>query len=93
MIQFTKTIAKEVGKDGITANCVCPGIVRSPLHEATHASRSDLEEFYARRGSSVPLGRVGEPKDIAGAIRFYLSDDAAWITGDTCIIDGGRLLV
>jgi len=93
LIQLTKTIAKEVGKEGITVNCICPGIVRSPLHEANHSSRSELEEFYARRGSTFPLGRVGEPKDIAGTIRFFLSDDAAWITGDTCVIDGGRLLL
>ncbi len=93
LIQFTKTLAKEVGKDGITVNCVCPGIVRSPLHEGYHQSQSELEEFYARRGSAFPMGRVGEPSDIGGAIRFFLSSDASWVTGDTFIIDGGRLLL
>jgi len=93
LIQFTKTIAKEVGKDGITVNCVCPGIVRSPLHDAYHQSQSELEEFYARRGATFPLGRVGEPSDIAGTIRFFLGEDAKWITGDICVIDGGRLLL
>lgn len=93
LIQFTRTIAKELGKDGITVNCICPGIVRSPLHEEYHQSTSELEEFYARRGSTFPLGRVGEPRDIAGTVRFLLSDDAAWITGDVLIQDGGRLLL
>jgi NAD(P)-dependent dehydrogenase (short-subunit alcohol dehydrogenase family) len=93
VIHMTKTMAKELGKDNITVNCVCPGIVRSPLHEAYHTSQSELEEFYARRGSAFPLGRVGEPRDVAGAIKFLMSPDAAWVTGDTLIVDGGRLLL
>lgn len=93
MVHLTKTLAKELGKDNITINCVCPGIVRSPLHEAYHRSESELEEFYAKRGAAFPLGRVGEPRDVAGAIRFFLSDDAAWVTGDTFVVDGGRLLL
>lgn len=93
LIHLTRTLAKELGKDSITINCVCPGIVRSPLHEAYHASRSELEQFYAKRGATFPLGRVGEPKDVAGAIRYFLSDEAAWVTGDVLVVDGGRLLL
>lgn len=93
LIQLTRTAAKELGKDGITVNCVCPGIVKSPLHESYHASTKDLEEFYARRGSAFPMGRVGEPHDVAAAIRFFLSDEASWITGDVFVVDGGRLLL
>jgi NAD(P)-dependent dehydrogenase (short-subunit alcohol dehydrogenase family) len=93
MVHLTKTLAKELGKDNITINCVCPGIVRSPLHEAYHRNESELEEFYAKRGAAFPLGRVGEPRDVAGAIRFFLSDDAAWVTGDVLVVDGGRLLL
>jgi NAD(P)-dependent dehydrogenase (short-subunit alcohol dehydrogenase family) len=93
MIQMSKTMAKELGKDGITVNCVCPGIVKTPLHEAYHTSQSELESFYAKRGAAMPLGRVGEPEDVAGAIRFLLSDEAAWITGDVLVVDGGRLLL
>lgn len=93
MIHMTKTLAKELGKDNITVNCVCPGIVRTPLHDAYHRNESELEEFYAKRGASFPLGRVGEPRDVAGAVRFFLSDDAAWVTGDVFVVDGGRLLL
>jgi len=93
MVQLTRTLAKELGKDNITVNCVCPGIVRTPLHEAYHQSESELEEFYAKRGAAFPLGRVGEPKDVAGAIKFFLSEDASWVTGDIFVVDGGRLLL
>lgn len=93
LIQLTRTLAKELGKDNITVNCVCPGIVRTPLHDAYHSSQSELEQFYAKRGAAFPLGRVGEASDVAGAIRFFLSDDAGWVTGDVFVVDGGRLLL
>ncbi len=93
VIQLTKTLAKELGKDGITVNCVCPGIVRSPMHENYHASKRELQDFYARRGSAFPMGRVGEPEDIASVIQFFLSEEASWVTGDVFVADGGRLLL
>ncbi len=93
MIQLTKTAAKELGKDNITVNCVCPGIVRTPLHDAYHRSQSEAEEFYAKRGATFPLGRVGEPDDVAGPISFFLGENAAWVTGDVFVVDGGRLLL
>lgn len=93
MNHLTRTLAKELGPDNITVNCICPGIIRSPLHENYHTSKSELEEFYAKRGSGLPLGKVGEPKDVAGAVRYFLSDEAAWITGEVLVIDGGRMLL
>jgi NAD(P)-dependent dehydrogenase (short-subunit alcohol dehydrogenase family) len=93
LVHLSRTLAKELIKDNITVNCVCPGIVRTPLHEAHHQSQSELEQFYVTRGASFLLGRVGEPRDVAAAIKFFLSDDAAWVTGDVCVVDGGRLLL
>jgi NAD(P)-dependent dehydrogenase (short-subunit alcohol dehydrogenase family) len=93
LVHLSRTLAKELGKDNITVNCVCPGIVRTPMHEAYHRSDSELEEFYAKRGASFPLGRVGEPSDVSGAIQFFLGERAAWVTGDVFIVDGGRLLL
>ncbi len=92
IVHLTKALAKELGKDKITVNCVCPGIVRSPLHETYHASDIELEEFYVKRGAVLPLGRVGESRDVAGAIRYFLSDDASWVTGEIFVVDGGRLV-
>lgn len=93
LIQLTKTLAKELGPSGVTVNCVCPGIVRSPMHEAYHRNKTELESFYAKRGSTFPVGRVGETTDVASAIKFLMSADASWITGETMVIDGGRLLL
>lgn len=93
LVHLSRTLAKELIKDNITVNCVCPGIVRTPLHETHHQSQIELEQFYATRGASFLLGRVGEPRDVAAAIKFFLSDDAAWVTGDVFVVDGGRLLL
>jgi NAD(P)-dependent dehydrogenase (short-subunit alcohol dehydrogenase family) len=93
LVHLTKTLAKELGPKNITINCVCPGIVRTPLHEGYHASKSEAEEFYAKRGATFPLGRVGEPQDVAGIIRYFLGPDSAWVTGDVFVVDGGRLLL
>jgi NAD(P)-dependent dehydrogenase (short-subunit alcohol dehydrogenase family) len=93
LIHLSKTLAKELGKNNITVNCVCPGIVRTPLHDSYHATDSELEEFYAKKGATFPLGRVGEPKDISGAVKFFLSDEASWVTGNVFVADGGRLLL
>ncbi len=93
LVHFSRTLAKELGKDGITVNCICPGVVKSPLHSAYHASQNELENFYAKRGAAFPMGRVGEPRDVSSAIRFFLSEDASWVTGDVFVVDGGRLLL
>ncbi len=90
---LTRTLAKEMGKDNITVNCICPGIVRTPLHDQYHHNETELEEFYAKRGATFPLGRVGEPRDVSAAVKFFLSEDAAWVTGDIFVVDGGRLLL
>jgi NAD(P)-dependent dehydrogenase (short-subunit alcohol dehydrogenase family) len=93
LIQMTRTLAKELGPSNITVNCVCPGIVKSPLHEAYHRNDAELEEFYMKRGAAFPMGRVGEPRDVGGVIKYFLSEDASWVTGDVFIVDGGRLLL
>jgi 3-oxoacyl-[acyl-carrier protein] reductase len=85
---LTKILARELGIRGIRVNAVAPGVIRTALTEPIRIG--DKEEGERR---IVPLQRLGEPDDVAGAVCFLLSDDASWITGITLDVDGGRLLV
>ncbi|MEP9409026.1 SDR family oxidoreductase [Peribacillus frigoritolerans] len=80
---FVRYIAQEVGKQGITANAVSPGIVE------TDATADLPKEFKQQQESFLPLGRLGRPEDIAKAIAFYASDDSAYLTGSYMPVSGG----
>ncbi|MBO9608690.1 MAG: SDR family oxidoreductase [Paenibacillaceae bacterium] len=87
VVLLTKTMAIELGVYRIRVNAVCPGYIQTPMSEAI-----DNEEFvqqYIR--NKIPLGRVGKPNDVAGVFAFLASDDAAFITGETIVVDGGQL--
>lgn len=89
IIALTKTLARELAKKGVRLNCVCPGLTETGMFQefVKGAGNPDkLREAY-RRG--VPLGRLGEPADIAGAVLFLASDDADFITGQTISVSGG----
>lgn len=81
---FTKGLAKELGPTGITVNAVAPGVILTAIHEkfSTPASLRNLKKM-------TPLGRHGQPADVAGAVLFLASDSAAFITGETISINGG----
>ncbi len=83
MIGFTKSLARELGSRNIRANVVAPGYVKTQL---THVLP---EEATAAMIHATPLGRVAEPDEIAGAVRFLASDAAAFITGEVLLVDGG----
>jgi 3-oxoacyl-[acyl-carrier protein] reductase len=83
IIGFTKSLARELGSRGIRANVVAPGYVRTQLTEVLP------EEATAAMVGQTPLGRVAEPEEIAGAVRFLASDEASFITGDVLLVDGG----
>ncbi len=85
---FTKSIAIALGKYGITCNAVLPGTVETDIN------KEDLKDEAKRRYfiSRTPLGRLGRPEDIAGPVVFFASDDAAYITGATLVVDGGVLV-
>jgi NAD(P)-dependent dehydrogenase (short-subunit alcohol dehydrogenase family) len=85
MESFTRTAAIDLAPFGIRANVVGPGAI----HTEEHAEAG--EEARVQRGQVVPLGRVGYPEDVAGAVAFLASDDAAYITGQTIYVDGGVL--
>ncbi|HTO54339.1 MAG TPA: 3-oxoacyl-ACP reductase family protein [Myxococcota bacterium] len=90
VIGFSKALAREVAKQGIHVNVVCPGPTNTPLLAQVGADNPKLVEALAR---AVPFGRIGEPADLAGAVAFLLSDDAAFITGQTLSVSGGMSMV
>jgi 3-oxoacyl-[acyl-carrier protein] reductase len=83
IIGFTKALARELGSRGVRANVVAPGYVRTRLTEALPGEAT--EAMLA----NTPLGRLGEPSDVAGAVRFLCSDEASFITGEVLLVDGG----
>lgn len=87
VVLLTKTMAIELGSKGIRVNAVCPGYIQTPMSEAIDSP--EFIEQYIR--TKIPLGRVGKPEDVAGVFAFLASDDAAFITGETIVVDGGQL--
>jgi NAD(P)-dependent dehydrogenase (short-subunit alcohol dehydrogenase family) len=88
VINLTKNLATRYGGEGIRANCIAPGTVRTPIWQ----ERIDRDPgAFERIAKWYPLGRVGEAEDIANAALFLVSDDAAWITGAVLNVDGGLM--
>ena len=83
IIGFTKALARELGSRGVRANVVAPGYVDTRLTQAIS------EEMRGMMLANTPLGRLGDPEDVAGAVRFLCSDDASFITGEILLVDGG----
>jgi 3-oxoacyl-[acyl-carrier protein] reductase len=83
IIGFTKALARELGPRGVRANVVAPGYVATQL---TEVLPGELQQAML---ANTPLGRLGDPEDVAGAVRFLCSDEAAFITGDVLLVDGG----
>jgi 2-hydroxycyclohexanecarboxyl-CoA dehydrogenase len=86
VIAFTKTIARETARQGITVNCVCPGPTDTPLLARFTEANPRLVEALQR---AIPMGRLGQPRDVAPAVAFLVSDGAAYITGQTLSVSGG----
>lgn len=93
VLLLTKTMAVELGSHGIRVNALCPGYIRTPLNEAISASMggTGFETDYA--SARIPLGRAGQPEEVAAAYAFLASDDASFIHGTGLVIDGGQLAV
>jgi 2-hydroxycyclohexanecarboxyl-CoA dehydrogenase len=89
IIAFTKTVAREVARKGITLNAVCPGPTDTPLLAAAAGDGERGEKMRAALINAIPMKRVGQPDDIPGAVCFLASDDAAFITGQTISVSGG----
>ena len=89
IIAFTKTVAREVARKGITLNSVCPGPTDTPLLAAVAGADERGQKIRAALVSAIPMKRVGQPEDIPGAVCFLASDDASFITGQTISVSGG----
>ena len=89
LIAFTKTIARETARAGITANSVCPGPTDTPMLNRFIESGSDADKVATALKRAVPMKRLGQPKDIAPAVAFLASEETGYITGQTLSVSGG----
>jgi len=98
LIMLAKCVAGDYGRQGIRANAVCPGWVRTPMgdhdmDEAARARGTDREAAYARAHKQHPLGRPAQPEEVADVIAFLASPAAAYVTGATVMVDGGTTVI
>lgn len=91
---FTKVVARELAPFDVRVNSVNPSVVRSNLQKSAglFEDNDSYEEWINRMKPSHPLGRVGDPSDVVGAIRYLISTDASWVTGAIIAVDGGRAI-
>lgn len=88
-IMLTKCMALDGAPDGIRVNCVSPGFVRTPMLESYLEAQADPGAVEIAISGRHPLGRLGDPRDLAGAFVYLLSADARWVTGCNLVVDGG----
>ncbi|WP_146550791.1 glucose 1-dehydrogenase [Rummeliibacillus suwonensis] len=91
VLQLTKSLAIEYAKYNIRVNCVCPGVIDTPLNEKSFLQNNvgTLEEIKKQKSKLNPIGRLGTVKDIANAMVFLASDESSFMTGSTLTVDGG----
>jgi 2-hydroxycyclohexanecarboxyl-CoA dehydrogenase len=89
VIAFTKTIAREAARSGVTANVVCPGPTDTPLLAEITASAEDAAKVIAAMTRAVPMKRLGQPEELASAVAFFARDDAGFVSGQTLSVSGG----
>lgn len=89
LVAFSKTIAREHSRHGITVNVVCPGPTDTALFAEYKEGAGNPEKLMEAFTRSIPLGRIGQPDDLPGAILFFASDDAAFVTGQVLSVSGG----
>jgi 3-oxoacyl-[acyl-carrier protein] reductase len=87
VIGFTKTVGREYASRNVTVNAVAPGFIDTAM---THGLPADVKETLLKQ---IPLGRLGTPADVAAAVRFLVSEDAAYVTGHVLHVNGGMLMV
>jgi NAD(P)-dependent dehydrogenase (short-subunit alcohol dehydrogenase family) len=91
IVALTRSLALEHARDGIRVNCILPGSIDTPVFRANLRAEVDEDEQYRKTAAGIPLGRIGQPLDIARATLFLASDEASYVTGAPFLIDGGLL--
>ncbi|MEK7799881.1 MAG: SDR family oxidoreductase [Acidobacteriota bacterium] len=89
VVLLTKAMAIDHGRQGIRVNCICPGDVETPMLPEDAKRRGLSWEEYLKGAANRPLGRIGQPEEIAKAALFLASDDSSFMTGSTLVVDGG----
>jgi 2-hydroxycyclohexanecarboxyl-CoA dehydrogenase len=89
VIAFTKTIAREAARKGVTANTVCPGPTDTPLLGAIVDAAENADKVIGAMTRAVPMKRLGQPEEVAAAVAFLASDSAAFVSGQTLSVSGG----
>jgi NAD(P)-dependent dehydrogenase (short-subunit alcohol dehydrogenase family) len=87
VVMLTRALATELGRYGVRANAIAPGLIRTDFSRASWSDPAFLKQYEA----SAPLGRIGEPTDLVGAVLFLASDASAYVTGHTIFVEGGAL--
>jgi 3-oxoacyl-[acyl-carrier protein] reductase len=87
LVGMTKALAQEVASRGITVNVVAPGFIATPMTESLS------EPQKAKLTAAIPLGRLGQPQDVASAVAYLASDEASWVTGATLHVNGGMAML
>jgi 2-hydroxycyclohexanecarboxyl-CoA dehydrogenase len=93
VIAFTKTIAREFARDGVRCNAVAPGPTETPLVDNMKETSDLGRKILGSMSEQIPLGRMAQPEDIAGAIAFLVSEDASFVTGQVLSVSGGLTMV
>lgn len=90
VVLLTKAIALDHAKEGIRVNCVCPGAIMTPmLEQDIPASGPEREKYFKETAEAHPIGRIGDPEEVAKVVLFLASDDSSFITGTAISVDGG----
>ncbi|TFG69769.1 MAG: SDR family oxidoreductase, partial [Methanomassiliicoccus sp.] len=90
VVLMTKCLALDYADQGIRVNCVCPGEIETPMfRQEARSRRMSLDKYRSQLAACHPIGRLGQPREVADAVLFLASDDASFITGAAFSVDGG----
>lgn len=93
MVAFTKSMARELARNGVLLNAICPGPTNTPMMQEVMGSGEQARKWQEAMVRGIPLRRMGEPQDYAGIVAFLASEDGSYITGQTISVSGGMNMI